>query len=64
MRNLLASLPKKGRSGQMTQLSRETLRLHTELAISTPDEMSPARLNALAAALGSLSADLSAAYLG
>ncbi|MDR6307313.1 putative circularly permuted ATP-grasp superfamily protein/putative alpha-E superfamily protein [Pacificitalea manganoxidans] len=56
-------LPGALRNGQRSDLSRAVLRLHTDLAICTPAELDPARLQALRGALGDLSSLLHAAYL-
>ena len=49
-------------AGPMHPIMREVLRLHTELQISEPGDLSPKRLRALAAALGALSALIEATY--
>ena len=64
MRELLTNLPQRDAPGHMPDLSRETLRLHTDLAIATPAEIPPDRLRDLAAALNRVSNTLSATYLG
>jgi uncharacterized alpha-E superfamily protein len=48
--------------GHITPVMREALRLHTELQISEPKDLTPARLKALAAALGALSDLVDAGY--
>ena len=64
MRDLLTNLPQRDAPGHMPDLSRETLRLHTDLAVATPGDISPDKLRMLAAALNKISNTLSATYLG
>lgn len=64
MRTQLAALPQSGEPGQLSRLSRELLRLHTQLSVGSPDQMDPAYLSQLADALAMLSNGLSATYLG
>jgi uncharacterized circularly permuted ATP-grasp superfamily protein/uncharacterized alpha-E superfamily protein len=62
LRDLLEDLPNSEEPGRMSPLSREAMRLHTELAISSADEMNPARMAGLSSDLARLSNDLSATY--
>lgn len=64
IRKLLAAMPYATENGHMSPLSREALRLHTDLAVTSPEQMTPERLSTLATALWGLANDLSATYLG
>ena len=50
------------KAGTMHPIMREALRLYTELQISEPGDVSPARLNALAGSLAALSDSIDATY--
>ncbi len=58
----LAILTGGERPGQMQPVMREALRLHTELQIIEPEDLSPERLGALATALAALSDTIGATY--
>jgi uncharacterized circularly permuted ATP-grasp superfamily protein/uncharacterized alpha-E superfamily protein len=62
LRDLLEDLPNTEEPGRMSPLSREAMRLHTELAISAASEMTPDRMIRLSNDLARLSNDLSATY--
>jgi uncharacterized circularly permuted ATP-grasp superfamily protein/uncharacterized alpha-E superfamily protein len=62
IRNLLDGLPHPDAPNQMPPLQKEALRLHTELAVATPNHMTPDALHSLERALFALSVDLGATY--
>jgi uncharacterized alpha-E superfamily protein len=63
LKDQIAMLPNATLSGQLSPLSREILRLHTELAIATPDVLETADLKDLRAEIAALSDSLTATYL-
>ncbi len=62
VRTQVALLTGGEKAGHMHPIMRETLRLYTELQISEPGDLSPERLNTLAAALAALSDMIDATY--
>ncbi len=63
LKNQIAMLPNAVAGGQLSPLSREILRLHTELAIATPDVLDTEELLALKEEIARLSDSLTATYL-
>ena len=64
MRDLLATLPHPGEAGQLTPLRREALRLHTQLAVAAPKDMTLKALKSLNKELSEMSNLLYKTYLG
>ncbi len=63
MKDHLSVLPGADRYGQLSELSRSMLEVHTSLSVSTPEALTPEALNSLSACIASLSIGLSTAYI-
>ena len=62
LKSEIALLPGRGRGAHIHPVMREALRLHTELAISEPQDVSPESLKAMAGAIAGLSDLIDATY--
>lgn len=63
MKEHLTVLPGATHFGQLSELSRAMLELHTDLAVATPETLTPERLRALSGEISALSDDLASAYI-
>ncbi|MCR8725406.1 circularly permuted type 2 ATP-grasp protein [Frigidibacter sp. ROC022] len=63
VKDQIAMLPNSVIQGEMSPLSRQVLQLHTDLAVLTPDQVTPRRLLRMRVRLAELSDGLTAAYL-
>ena len=63
VRDHVAVLPGAEVNGQLSALSRAVLRVHTALAVSTPDTLDDAALAAFGAEIAAISELLSKSYL-
>ena len=63
IRSHVGYLPRASLHGQMSPLSRAVLRVHTDLAVQSPETLDTAALRAIRGEIGALSGLLSAAYL-
>ena len=62
MRDHLSVLPGADRYGQLSELSRSMLEVHTSLSVSTPEALTSEALNSLSNRIASLSVGLSTTY--
>lgn len=63
MKDHLSVLPGADRYGQLSELSRSMLEVHTSLSVSTPETLTPEALNELSGHIASLSIGLSTTYI-
>jgi uncharacterized alpha-E superfamily protein len=64
LRDQIAALPKAVVNGLLSDLSRQVMRLHTDVAVATPAELSSEQLRALRKRIAGLSDLLTHTYLG
>ncbi len=63
IRSHVGYLPHASVHGQMSPLARAVLRVHTDLAVQTPETLDTATLRTIQGEIGAISGLLSAAYL-
>ncbi|MCK7612887.1 circularly permuted type 2 ATP-grasp protein [Roseibium sediminicola] len=63
MKDHVSALPGAAEHGHLSELARSVLQIHTSLAISTPDTLSPEKLGELRDQIAYLSVELTSAYI-